>query len=51
MPFPESMVRGNPHNGINRGIKMLTVPTAVNSAAVKPNITARRLKWLVMSNI
>ena len=43
-PLLDKRVEGHPQKGIKRFTKMLAVPSAVNSAAVTANISARRRK-------
>ena len=50
-PLSESMLRGHPHKGMYLLTRMLAVPSAVNSAAVTANISARRLKRLVINKM
>ena len=46
-PLPDRRVDGHPQKGIKRFTKMLAVPSAVNSAAARANMSARRLKRFV----
>ena len=47
----EDVLRGHPQRGIHRLMRMLAVPSAVNSAAVTAFMSARRLKRSVKSKI
>ena len=46
-PLSESRVDGHPQRGMERFTKMLTVPSAVDSAPGTANTSARRLKLSV----
>ena len=45
------MLRGHPQRGIYRSMRVLGVPSVVNSAAVTASMSARRLKQSDKSNI
>ena len=50
-PLSERMLRGHPEGGIYLSMRMLAVPSAVNSAAVTANVLARRLKQSIKSRM
>ena len=50
-PLSENMLRGHPQRGIYRLMSMLAVPSAVNSAGMTANMSARRRKRSAKSRV